>query len=186
VTLVDWVSYQATVTKPLNREGIHSLVFDISGVVPGLNWIYWFKQHHPKICTSWPGNLDPKCAQNFNLTNITHFYKLLKDVYDAYPNIPPEHIWNMDEKGVQFRGGRKWSKKYYHLRNLKKSKFYCVHSDNLELMTIIECVSPSRLFIPPLFVLSSRPIPSFPKLSGKIVVIATFPNGWTNNKIGTA
>jgi len=75
-------------------------MFDISGIVPGSNWIYRFEQHHPEICTSQPGNLDPKRAQNFNPTNVAHFYKLLKDVYNTYPNLPPEHVWNMDEKGV--------------------------------------------------------------------------------------
>src|SRR6266851_2145114 len=185
-TLVDWIGYQAAIAKPLDREEIRSLVLDITGIFPGLNWIYRFKQRHPEICASQPGNLDPKRAQNFNVTNVAHFYKLLKDVYDAYPNIPPEHIWNMDEKGVQFGGGRKWSKKYYHLRSLRKSKFYRIHSDNLELITIIECISPSELSVPPSFVLSSGPIPSFPDPSFKIVAIVTSPNGWTNNKIGTA
>jgi len=51
-TLVDWIGYQAVVAKPLDRDEIHSLVFDISGVLPGLNWIYRFEQRHPKICTS--------------------------------------------------------------------------------------------------------------------------------------
>jgi len=92
----------------------------------------------------------------------------------------------MDEKGVQFRGGRKWSKKYYHLRSLRKSKFYRIRLDNLELMTIIECISPSGLSVPPSFVLSSGPIPSFPDPSFKITAIATSPNSWTNNEIGTA
>ena len=91
-TLVDWIGYQAAVAKPLDREEIRSLMLDITGIFPGLNWIYRFEQRHPKICTSQPGNLDPKQAQNFNATNVAHFYKLLKDVYDAYPNIPPEHI----------------------------------------------------------------------------------------------
>jgi hypothetical protein len=53
-------------------------------------------------------------------------------------------------------------------------------------MTIIECVSPSGLSIPPSFILSSRPIPSFPNLSGKIAVIVTSPNSWTDNEISTA
>jgi hypothetical protein len=53
-------------------------------------------------------------------------------------------------------------------------------------MTIIECISPSRLSVPPSFVLSSRCIPSFPDLSGKISAIVTSPNGWTDNEIGTA
>lgn len=185
-TLVDWIGYLASVAKPLDKEGIYSLVFDMSGVVPGSNWIQRFEKRHPEIRASRPGNLDPKRAQNFNPTNIRHFYRLLKDVYNAFPNLPPEHIWNMDEKGVQFGGGRKHAKKYYHLRSMKKSKFYRIRSDNLELMTVIECISPSGLSVPPSFVLSSGPIPSLPDLSGKIAAIATSPNGWTDNEIGTA
>jgi hypothetical protein len=92
----------------------------------------------------------------------------------------------MDEKGIQFRGGRKHSKKYYHLRSLKKSKFYYIHSDNLKLMTVIECISLFGLSIPPFFVLSSGPLPSLPDLSSKIAAIATSPNGWTDNEIGIA
>jgi hypothetical protein len=118
--------------------------------------------------------------------NVAHFYKLLKDIYDAYPNLPPEHVWNMDEKGVQFGGGHKCLKKYYHLRSLKKGKFYHVGSNNLEHITVIECISPSGLFVPSFFILSSGPTSSFPNLSGKIGVITTSPNGWTNNEIGTA
>ena len=53
-------------------------------------------------------------------------------------------------------------------------------------MTVIECISPSGLSVPPLFILSSGPIPSFPNLSNKIAAIATSPNSWTDNEIGTA
>ena len=175
-TLVDWISYQAVVATPLDSDEIYSLMFDISGVLPGSSWVYQFEQRHPEICASRPGNLDLKRAQNFNLTNVTHFYKLLKNIYNVYPNLPPEHIWNMDEKGVQFRGGRKHSKKYFHLQSLKRCKFYRIHLDNLELMTVIECISPSSLSVPPSFVLSSGPIPSFPDLSNEIAAIATSPN----------
>jgi hypothetical protein len=52
-------------------------------------------------------------------------------------------------------------------------------------MTVIECVSPSGLSVPPSYILSSRPTLSFPNLSGKIGAIATFPNGWTDNEIST-
>ena len=114
-TLVDWIGHQASVSMPLNRDSIHSLVFDLSGTVPGFNWLSRFEKHHSEIHTSWPGNLNPKRAQNFNPTNVLNFYKLLKDIYDAFPNLPPQHIWNMDEKGIQFGGGWKRSKKYYYL-----------------------------------------------------------------------
>jgi len=90
--LMDWIGYQANVAKPLDRDGVNSLIFDLSGVVPGINWINWFEQRHPEIHASWLGNLDPKCAQNFNPTNVAYFYKLLKDVYNTFPDLPPEHI----------------------------------------------------------------------------------------------
>jgi len=185
-TLVDWIGHQASVSMLLDKDGIHSLVFDLSGVVPGSNWIHQFEKRHLEIHASWPGNLDPKHAQNFNPTDIRHFYNLLKDIYNTFPNFPPEHIWNMDEKGVQFGGGCKCSKKYYHLQSMKRLKFYCICSDNLELMMVIECVSPSGLSVPFSFVLSSGPIPSLPDLSGEITTIATSSNGWTDNEIGTA
>jgi len=183
---MDWICHQASIAMPLNKDGIHSLVFDISGIIPGSNWISRFEKHHPEICVSQPGNLNPKRAQNFNPMNIHHFYKLLKDIYDAFPNLPPENIWNMNEKGVQFGGGCKCLKKYYHFQSMKRSKFYQIRSDNLELMMVIECVSPSGLSIPPSFVLLSGPTPSLPDVSGKIAAIATSPNGWTDNEISMA
>jgi hypothetical protein len=61
-TLLDWIDYQATIAKPLDRDSIRSLVFDISSIILGLNWIYQFEQRHPEICASRPRNLDPKCT----------------------------------------------------------------------------------------------------------------------------
>jgi hypothetical protein len=69
---------------------------------------------------------------------------------------------------------------------MKRLKFYRIRLDNLELMTVIECVSPSGLSVPPSFVLLSRPIPSLPNLSGEIAAIVTSPNSWTDNEISTA
>jgi hypothetical protein len=89
----------------------------------------------------------------------------------------------MDEKGIQFGGGRKNAKKYFHISSMKRGNFYRVRSDNLELMTVIECVSPSGLTIPPSFILSDgpTPVPSAP-----IGAIGTSQNGWTDNELGAA
>jgi DDE superfamily endonuclease len=181
---VDWVDHQAKTAKPYDRQAVQALTFELSGVIPGKNWISRFEKRHPEVQSSRPSNLDPKRAQNFNPTNIRHYYNLLKAIYDAHPNLPPQHIWNMDEKGLQLGGGRKRAKKYYHLRSMKKSQFYRIHSDNLELVTIIECISPSGLSIPPSFVLSAGPIPALINLDVEIGAVATSPNGWTDNEIG--
>ncbi len=47
---------------------------------------------------------------------------------------------NMDEKGIQMGGGWKNSRKKYLFLKHKKHK-YLIWSDNLELVTIIKCVS---------------------------------------------
>jgi len=165
-------------------QGVQCLTSELSGRPPGQNWIERFKKRWPQLSYSRPGGLDPKRAQNFNPSNVGGFYELLKVIYDAYPNLPPQHIWNMDEKGLQLGGGRKRSKKYFHLESLKRSKFYRVRSDNLELVTIIECISPAGLSIPPAFILVEGPIPALPDLDVPIGAISTSPNGWTDNELG--
>ena len=90
----------------------------------------------------------------------------------------------MDEKGIQLGGGRKQSKKFFHLESLKRSKFYRIRSDNLELITIIECISPAGLSIPPAFILAQGPIPALPNLDTPIGAVGTSPNGWTDNELG--
>jgi hypothetical protein len=47
----------------------------------------------------------------------------------------------MDEKGIQMGGGRKkTNKKYYFLKD-QKQRYRIINSDNLELLTILECIS---------------------------------------------
>ena len=121
--------------------------------------------------------------QNFNPSNVARFYDLLKAIYDVYPDLPPQHIWNMDKKGLQLGGGHKQSKKYFHLKTLKRSKFYQIRSDNLELVTIIKCISPASLSIPPTFILAQGPIPALPDLGVNIGAVAMSPNGWTDMEL---
>ena len=76
---------------------------------------------------------------------------------DENPNLPPEHIWNMDEKGIQLGGGRKNNgQTFCRLESLRRSDFYRVRSDNLELVTVIECISAAGDAMPPSFVLSTK------------------------------
>ena len=182
--MCDWIGFRATMAKPLDIQGIQTLASAVSGKKPGKNWVGQYMKRQPEVCQSRPGSLDPKRAQNFNPSNVAGFYDLLKAIYDVYPDLPAQHIWNMDEKGLQLGGGRKRSKKYFHLKSLKRSKFYRIRSDNLELVTIIECISPACLSIPPAFVLAQGPIPALPDLGVDIGAVATSPNGWTDNELG--
>jgi hypothetical protein len=53
--------------------------------------------------------------------------------------IPPEHIWNMDEIGIQMGSGQKnKGKRYFYLHDQRNR--HQISSGNLELITVIECV----------------------------------------------
>ncbi|KAJ3965125.1 hypothetical protein EV361DRAFT_811209 [Lentinula raphanica] len=83
-------------------------------------------------------NLDPKRAQAFNFTTVNDYFEKLREVLTKY-EVPWEHVYNMDEKGVQLGGGRKNSQcKYFFGQG--DSNMYCQHSDNLQLVTIIDSI----------------------------------------------
>ena len=176
--LHDWIEYQALIAKPLDRRGIESLAFEMCGKLPSKKWIKGYERRN-NVHASKPAGLDPKQAQNFNPTNVQHFYRLLGGIYETHTTIPPQHIWNMDEKGLQLRGGQKRSSKFYHTEAIKKSSFYQIHADSLELVTVIECISPSGLSVPPMFVLVKGSIPNLDdsEMDAPISGIITSQNG---------
>lgn len=102
--------------------------------------------------------MNPKRAKHFNKAIISDYFDKLEELHSRYPGgIPAEHIWNMDEKGVQMGGCKKTSKKYYYLKDQKQC--YCISSDNLELITEIECISVAGDIVPPSFCLQNRSKP---------------------------
>ena len=103
--LHDWIEFNALIAKPFNMEALQYLVAKLSERPPGKHWIYWYKKCWPQLSYSKPGGLDPKWEHNFNSSNVEGFFKLLKVIYDAYPEFPPQNIWNMDEKRLQLGGG---------------------------------------------------------------------------------
>jgi len=80
-----------------------------------------FVDRNPWILTAKPGWLDPKHANNFNKAVISDYFDKLEALHAHFPcGIPPEHIWNMDEKGVQMGGGQKnQNKKFFFSRGQK-------------------------------------------------------------------
>ena len=157
---MEWIGHQAQIANPLDFIGIRSLAFEISGKEPGVSWIQKLEKWHPTLQQSQPSCLDPKQAQHFNKTNIKDYFELMEKLNTEYPDLPPEHMWNMDEKGIQMGDSKENNRKlYYWLRGsnkLKKKNFYRICCDNLQLVTVTECISASGALMPPAFVLSQR------------------------------
>ena len=131
----------------------------------GKNWYKGFVERNSRILTAKPGRLDPKRAKNFNKTVINDYFDKVEALHARFPGgIPPEHIWNMDEKGVQMGGGRKnQNKKFFYSRGQKQRQR--LQSDNLELVTIVECVSAAGDVVPPSFCLKNGSTPDLRALS---------------------
>ncbi|KIJ56081.1 hypothetical protein M422DRAFT_150437, partial [Sphaerobolus stellatus SS14] len=108
---------------------------------------------------------------------VTHFFTLLKgEVID--PGIPARNIFNFDEKGIQLGGGRKNIRTKYIFSATDVNR-YVKKSDNLVLVTILECVSAARKSCPPTFF-----IYSFLRLctDANARVVAS-ENGWMDDTI---
>ena len=140
---------------PFSAADIRAKATTICGKEVGKRWHKKFEKRHPGLRASKPSKLDPKRAKHFNETIINDYFDKLEDLHSRYPGgIPPEHIWNMDEKGIQMGGGcKKTGKKYYYFKDQKQR--YRISSDNLELVTILECISAAGDIVPPSFCLQN-------------------------------
>jgi hypothetical protein len=144
---------------PLDRETLRSIAFDLTGKEPGQNWDRRWTKHQDFETLSGTG-LDPKRGLNFTPENVKEYFDMLEGINQQFGVIPASHWWNMDEKGVQVGGGRKQDgKKFYYPKKQtgfvgRKTK-YKISSDNLELVTVVECVSAAGVSVPPAFVVKS-------------------------------
>ena len=139
---MEWCTLNSSAATPYHPRDLRQHAYNISGKLPGKNWHYRFlSSHNEELKLGKPRQLDPKRAQNFNEENIKHYFNLRQEVEDKYGPIPPEHHWNMDEKGGQHGGGRKGDGQKFIFSRQEADSSYRQHSDNLELVTIIECAS---------------------------------------------
>ncbi|KAJ2919050.1 hypothetical protein MD484_g1314, partial [Candolleomyces efflorescens] len=182
--VMDWVGHCAVIGRPFHVSDLKSAAHDVSGKVPGKNWHERVSQRHPEIVSSRPAHLDPKRAANFNEPTIKDYFDKLEAVFTEFNGIPAGNLWNMDEKGVQMGGGRnRGRKKHLFIRDMRDR--YKIRSDNLELVTIIECISASGEAMPPSFVLSDGPAPDTREFApNEIGIIAFSKSGWTDNELG--
>jgi hypothetical protein len=123
-------------------------------------------RHQARTGASGFANVTVRCLQQqrpavliqHEERTIRDYFQKITDIEDKYGKIPPTQIWNMDEKGIQLGGGRKnGCKKFFFLK--KRRNRYKLRNDNLELVTILECVSAAGIAAPTSFVLVNGPYP---------------------------
>jgi hypothetical protein len=150
---------------PLLPEELWAQAADISRKEIGKKWHLKFIQCHPEVVAARSTKLDLRCAKNFNKIVINDYFDKLEQLHLQFPGgVPPKHIWNMDEKGIQIGGGcGRRSRKYYFLVNQKYRQRMA--SDNLELVTILKCISAAGAVVLPSFCLQNGTTPDLRHLN---------------------
>jgi hypothetical protein len=69
----------------------------------------------------------------------------------------------MDEKGIQMGGGRGKRRRRY-LYSMNQRNKHRIVSDNLELVTVLECISAAGAVVPPSFCLQNGAKPDLRRL----------------------
>lgn len=151
--LVAWLQLWADTARPVSIPRIQRIARDLAGGKVGKNWIYRFLKRHPELKLGKPSGLDPKRAQAFNETTVRIYYKQLEKA--MYPGLKPSNLYNMDEKGCQRGGGRRIRNQKFIICSGKVTQ-YRVQSANLELITVIECVSADGAHIKPGFIFPQK------------------------------
>jgi hypothetical protein len=137
--LVLWVAHWTEKARPVSIVRIQRIARDICGTRPGVNWVRRFLARTPSLKLGKPSGLDPKRAQAFNKTTVDDHNRAVARMI-AEDRVKVKNIYNMDEKGIQRGGGRRIRNRKYVILNGRQVQ-YRIQSANLELITIIECVS---------------------------------------------
>lgn len=150
--LCSWVELYSAQGCPVGISQIRLITQDITGAKkpPHRDWVRRFLKRHPELTMGKPSGLDPKRAQSFNEEEVRHHFKELEEKL-VMLGIPVENIYNMDEKGCQRGGGRRAQLRKYFMSATRRAQ-YQIRSDNLELITIIECVCADRTNLQPGFI----------------------------------
>lgn len=153
--LTAWCIHLSLIGKPLTRTTVGSSIYEISGKQPSLSYIDRYISKNEHLVMRKPTGIDPKRAQAFNWPSVEHHFQLLQSAVKEN-NIPPSNWYNMDEKGIQISGGRKGSSRKF-ICGRKQRASIRLRSSNLELVTVVECISANGEALPPSFILSGEP-----------------------------
>ncbi|QRV95941.1 DDE superfamily endonuclease [Ceratobasidium sp. AG-Ba] len=182
--LVKWVIFQGAMGLPMSKEDVHSFANTILNGrdTVGQNWHRGFYQRHrSKLCFKRASGLDPKRANGFNKTLVTEHFELWAEIINEY-KIPPENIYNMDEKGIQVGGGRHGTRRQFYFGRDQKN-YYRVKSDSLELVTIIEAICADGTDpIEPAFIASDGHLGKWWEVKG-VGGVAVNDSGWTDKEL---
>lgn len=189
-TLIEWINKLTERGLPPTTFMLVNFAQEISGKVPGKNWVHrWLKTHSDKVISRYSTGLDLDRKRADSAWKYALYFELLGRKIDQY-NLSPEQIYNMDEKGfmlgVTTKQKRIFSRRKYEQGSLKQH----LQDGNREWITTIACICANGTVLPPALIYQAK--------SGKIqnswlqdfeitkhrAYFSVSDKGWTNNDLG--
>ena len=149
--VVEFVKTMGHRKIPLTPTTITECASRIAGGPLGKSWLWNFRKRHPELKARWASGLEACRAQALNPTTVSEYLKLLGKIIEDY-DIPPENIYNMDEKGIQLGVGVKT----LTLVDRNQANVQQVVDGNRELVTVIETICADGTALRPSFVYKGR------------------------------
>jgi len=153
VKVVDWATFLSIQGRPVDKGTLTpkllQLCPDWAGTGPSKHWWDSFLKRHPDIKLRRASGVPPKHTQSFNFLVVNKLFELIDDVKEQH-NIPWRLVLNPDEKGLQSGSQTTDQKKCFvplEIPNTVK-----LQSDNLQLVTVIECVTAEGVALDPAFI----------------------------------
>ncbi|KAF8592797.1 hypothetical protein K439DRAFT_1610243 [Ramaria rubella] len=179
--LIDWCKHYVQMGSPFTRLDLATRVYQLSGKVPGCVWVaHFLEKHASELQLGKAQGLDPKRVTVFNETVVSQHFYLLGETLTKY-EIPPENIYNEDEKGLQLCGECKNLNRQFIFETGVK-QYYVIHSDSLTLVTVIEAVCADGLVVPPILIILGAQTGEWWTVQG-VGTVVTSPSGWTDDKL---
>lgn len=137
---------------PLDCKLIKARASLIANRRVGRNWVTRFLKRHAELARVKSRLLETQRGKANNVEAILHWFGLFHETMQKH-KLLPENVWNMDEKGFMIGYGKKTD---IIVPTIAKHQRFCVHDGNRESVTMVECVSATGKFCPPLVIMAGK------------------------------
>ncbi|KAH0815280.1 uncharacterized protein [Tenebrio molitor] len=157
--LVDYVKNMEAMLYGRTTRSIRSLAYQIAvrnnivhhfnneTKLAGWHWLHSFLKRNNLSLRS-PEATSAARAQGFNREAVGSFFDILKSLQEKH-NFPPSRIFNVDETGITTVQSR--PSKIIAARG-RKQVGSLTSAERGELTTVVICMSPSGIFVPPMLI----------------------------------
>jgi len=146
----------------------------------GRKWLKNFLRHHPQISVRTPEGLSPSRARGFTPGSVAQFFEIYKPAMDNIKH-NPARLYNCDKTGITIV-------QHKHMKILgmkgKRQISSLQPAERGSLVTVINCMSPTGHFIPPLLVFTRKNMKQ-ELMNGTPPgsIHACHPSGWIQSEI---